>query len=86
MKKTGKTTKNYVTMVGFEKAMASVAQEHYKSMPLLLRYLLNLMGAKSHSGDLLSFLLFEKEFTRELLELGYQDTIASADEVSAFFM
>ncbi|KGP64324.1 patatin [Legionella norrlandica] len=65
--------------------MASVAQDHYTSMPVLLRFLLNIMGARSHSGDLLSFLLFEKEFTRELLELGYQDTIAAASEVSAFF-
>ncbi|HAT8966772.1 TPA: patatin [Legionella pneumophila subsp. pneumophila] len=67
------------------RAMASVAQSHYTSMPVLLRFLLNIMGARSHSGDLLSFLLFEKEFTRELLELGYQDTIAAATEVSAFF-
>lgn len=65
--------------------MASLAQNHFKSMPVLLRYLLNILGAKSHSGDLLSFLLFEKEFTREILELGYRDTIASADEVTAFF-
>jgi NTE family protein len=65
--------------------MASVAQEHFSSMPVLLRYLLNILGAKSHSGDLLSFLLFEKEFTRELIELGYQDTIANAAEVTAFF-
>ncbi len=65
--------------------MASVAQEHFLSMPALLRYLLNILGAKNHSGDLLSFLLFEKEFTRELLNLGYQDTIAAADEVTAFF-
>jgi NTE family protein len=54
-------------------------------MSALLRYLLNILGAKSHSGDLLSFLLFEKEFTRELLELGFQDTIANAKEVTAFF-
>lgn len=65
--------------------MASVAQSHFKSMPVLLRYLLNIMGAKSHSGDLLSFLLFEKEFTRELLELGYQDTMAASEVVTAFF-
>lgn len=65
--------------------MASIAQAHYKSMPSLLRYLLNILGATSHSGDLLSFLLFEKEFTRELLELGYQDTIESAGQVTAFF-
>lgn len=68
------------------RAMASVAQSHYTSMPVLLRFLLNIMGARSHSGDLLSFLLFEKEFTRELLELGYQDTIAASAEVSAFLV
>lgn len=65
--------------------MASVAQEHFSSMPALLRYLLNLLGARNHSGDLLSFLLFEKEFTRILLDLGYEDTIASADTVAGFF-
>lgn len=65
--------------------MAIVAQEHYKAMPTFLRYLLNLMGAKNHSGDLLSFLLFEKEFTRELLDLGFKDTIATAKEITDFF-
>ncbi len=65
--------------------MASLAQAHYKTMSAFLRYLLNILGAKSHSGDLLSFLLFEKEFTRELLSLGFHDTIANAKEVVAFF-
>ncbi len=65
--------------------MASLAQNHFASMPVLLRYLLNILGAKSHSGDLLSFLLFEREFTRELLELGYQDTMNRAKEVTSFF-
>ena len=55
------------------------------SLPVLLRYLLNILGAKNKSGDLVSFLLFEKEFTRELLELGYQDTIAAAHQVETFF-
>ena len=65
--------------------MSSMAQDHYQSMSTLLRYLLNILGAKSHSGDLLSFLLFEKEYTRELLDLGYKDTIASAKDVTEFF-
>lgn len=65
--------------------MAAVALTHYTSMPALLRFMLNLLGAKNQSGDILSFLLFEKEFTRELFALGYEDTIASAAKVSAFF-
>ncbi|KTD26963.1 patatin family protein [Legionella israelensis] len=65
--------------------MAKVAQEQYKTMPVFLRFLLNTLGAKSHSGDLLSFLLFEKEFTNELIKLGYQDTLAVAPEIQSFF-
>ena len=62
-----------------------MAQEKYQSMSVFLRFFLNMLGAKSHSGDLLSFLLFEKEFTVELMNLGYTDTLASADVISAFF-
>lgn len=65
--------------------MASLAQKHYQSMSTLLRYLLNLLGARGQSGDLLSFLLFEKTFTRELLELGFNDTIASSQLIIDFF-
>jgi len=65
--------------------IAEMAQAQYQTMPKLLRLLLNILGAQSHSGDLLSFLLFEKEFTRELITLGYNDTMASSNAVTAFF-
>lgn len=65
--------------------MLSVVEEHYTAMPALLRYLLNILGTKNKSGDLLSFLLFEKEFTRELLNLGYQDTMALTRQIELFF-
>ncbi|MBA2652509.1 MAG: patatin-like phospholipase family protein [Tatlockia sp.] len=65
--------------------IAAVAQAQYNSMPSLLRMLLNMLGAKHHSGDLLSFLLFEPGFTRELINLGYQDTLEQAVEVQKFF-
>lgn len=65
--------------------MAEIAQAQYQAMPGLLRMLLNVLGAQSHSGDLLSFLLFEKEFTSEIIQLGYHDTIASASVVTEFF-
>ena len=65
--------------------IAEMAQAQYQTMPALLRILLNVLGAQSHSGDLLSFLLFEKEFTRELIDLGYNDTLASSEAITAFF-
>ncbi len=65
--------------------ISQVAQSQYNNMPALLRFLLNILGAKDHSGDLLSFLLFEKEFTQELIELGYQDTLSVSTDVHKFF-
>lgn len=65
--------------------IGALAQNKYEALPTLLRLCLNLLGAKHHSGDLLSFLLFEQEFTQELIQLGYQDTLANAAAVEAFF-
>ncbi len=65
--------------------LSEMAQLQYQSMPALLRFLLNILGAQSHSGDLLSFLLFEKEYTCQLVELGYEDTLASSERILAFF-
>lgn len=65
--------------------VSKLAQNDFQTMPSLLRMMLNMLGAQSHSGDLLSFLLFEKEFTQDLIELGYNDTLLSADAVVDFF-
>lgn len=67
------------------KDLAPLAQSHFKSLPALFRYLLNILGERKHSGDLLSFVLFERDFTREIIELGFQDTMHNAKDVSAFF-
>ncbi len=62
-----------------------LAQEQYDSMPALLRLLLNVLGAQSHSGDLLSFLLFEQGYTSLLFKLGYEDTLRDEANIKAFF-
>ena len=63
--------------------ISKIAQADYHILPKLLKVLLNLLGTQS--GELLSFLLFEPTFTKELLNLGYEDTMLSADIVQAFF-
>ena len=65
--------------------IGKIAQDKYQTMPTLLRTLLNVLGAQHHSGDLLSFLLFEKEFTQELIRLGYEDTLANRAGIEEFF-
>jgi NTE family protein len=36
-------------------------------------------------SDLLSFILFDAEFARQLIQLGREDTVSRADEIRAFF-
>jgi NTE family protein len=50
-----------------------------------VRALLRIMGAANSGGsELLSYLLFESGYTRELIALGYADTMERRDEVAEF--
>jgi NTE family protein len=54
-------------------------------LPRALRVLLRTMGAlNSGGGQLMSYLLFQDTFTRELIALGYQDALKRADDLRAF--
>jgi NTE family protein len=56
-----------------------------RQMPRTVRALLRILGAANDDGSgLLSYLLFESAYTRELIALGYADTMARRDEVAAF--
>lgn len=62
-----------------------IATRHIRSLPRGLRALLRVMGARGSGGaQLSSYLLFEASFTRELIALGYRDTMRMRDEVSGF--
>jgi NTE family protein len=64
-----------------------IARRHAAELPLGLRALMRTMGANTAASTLLlSYLLFERGFTRELIELGYQDARARADEIRAFLV
>ena len=64
-------------------SISKVAQADYHVLPKLLKVMLNLLGTQS--GELLSFLLFEPTFTKELIQLGYDDTMQAADMINEFF-
>jgi NTE family protein len=62
-----------------------IAGKHAQELPLPLRLLLKGIGATSRDGrQLVSYLLFESGFTRELIDLGYRDGLERRDELSAF--
>lgn len=63
----------------------SIARRHIGAMPRGLRVLLRTIGALEARGGLLaSYLLFESDYTRELMALGRSDAQARREEILAF--
>jgi NTE family protein len=63
-----------------------IAAEHLDRLPRSLRALLRVSGASSTAGaQLASYLMFEREYTRALIALGYRDTLARGDDVRQLF-
>jgi NTE family protein len=66
-------------------ALEKIAVDHVHTLPRTIRALLFTLGALKKSGaNLVSYLLFEKEFCRELIKLGYDDTMKQRDELMRF--
>jgi NTE family protein len=62
-----------------------VAARHIGSLPRSLQALLGVTGVRDARGSrLASYLMFEADYTQELIALGYQDAMARAGEIRAF--
>ena len=54
-------------------------------MPYLIHYFVNSLGRDAAScADLMSYLLFTSKYTRDLIEIGYQDAGERIDEIEDF--
>jgi NTE family protein len=62
-----------------------IAVKHVRNLPWTIRFLLRSIGAMRRGGaNLASYLLFERGYCNELIDLGYNDTMKRRDEVESF--
>lgn len=65
--------------------LREIAARHRDKLPFAIRTLLRGISGKGRSENrLLSFLLFERSYTRELIALGYRDAMKVKDELRDF--
>lgn len=63
-----------------------IAQKHVRDLPMGMRAVMKITGATSGRGgaSMASYLLFEPEFCRELIDYGYQDAMNQEQDILAF--
>lgn len=67
------------------KDLGVLTEKMGKELPKLLRYLFRGIGVSGKTGlDLLSYLAFDSQYTKNVVELGYTDTMERKEEIIKF--
>ena len=74
-----------VLVISPSEDLEKIAARHAHHLPRSIRFLLRGLGAFNRNGsNLISYLLFEKPYCRELINLGYQDAMRRKEEILRF--
>lgn len=66
------------------KDIREIARKHARQLPWMMRLLLKSTGSWESNWQLPSYLMFEPPFCRDLIELGYRDTLARKEQICKF--
>ncbi len=64
--------------------LSDIAFQEFSRLPRAVRYLLRGLGSEDDTGDLVSYLLFDPNYCRRLVALGYKDGQQQKEQVLAF--
>lgn len=69
------------------RSLDELARDHIHELPRTMRWFLERTGSikDTGSGGALSYVLFEQGYCQQLMQLGYEDAMAQADDVRRFF-
>ena len=63
----------------------TIAVDHFLELPISIRLLLRTVGITNDSeSSLISYLLFEKSYCKELIKLGYNDAMERESSIRTF--
>ncbi len=68
------------------KDLSELSSQYFNSLPRMVKFFFRRIGIDDTEGStVLSYLLFEKAYTKELIELGYQDAMDMSEAIVDFF-
>ncbi len=66
--------------------IGKIASEMASRLPRLIRYLLKGLGPLNEASEIVSYLLFERDFTLKLIEMGYLDGMKQKKQLLKFLL
>lgn len=65
--------------------LSEIAAKYFHTIPIAFKILMKLMGITGQSdSSIVSYLLFDKDYCKALIRLGYEDTMCQIDEIKHF--
>ncbi len=65
--------------------IGEIARQHAHHLPRLIRMTISAFGSLDEASEILSYLLFETDFCKTLIKMGYEDALASKEQILNFF-
>ena len=73
-------------MISPSRDIGKLAGQMSTQLPRVIRYLLKGLGPLDEASELISYLLFEKDFLSSLIEMGYEDGLAQKEAITRFLL